>query len=215
MGDRNYLVPLGSMSLIDQKEYRLGVLAAGLNACMDHSIGSIKDEIPGLIPGMTRDSRISTILNYIKVEKKWPESVDQAEFQPLADLVLPAVALDEWLTAPLAAVGTAYSCFQAIPAPQLPAGRLAVFFGVSIDTVPPPVTRLDFRHAAVTGQLLAVFNLEDLFSRDEMAGFFSEPVVILPNQTFVAQVRCSIATGVPAKVPLMAYTFKNAGQKTA
>jgi len=214
VGDRNYLIPIGSMSLIDQKEYRLGVLAAGLNACLDHSIGSIKDQVSGLKPDMDEDERIRTILNYIKVLKEWPASVDVAEFQPIADLTPPAVALDEWLTAPLAAVGTAYSCFQAIAAPSVPAGRLAVFFGVSINTVPPPVSRLVFRHGAATGNILAVFNLEDLFARMEIAGFFSEPVVILPNQTFAAQARCSIATAVAARVSLMGYTFKNAGQKT-
>jgi len=202
------------MSLIDQKEYRLGVLAAGLNACMDHSIGAIADEIPGLAPGMTKDQRIATILTYIKIKKEWPESVDMAEFQPVADLVLPAVALDEWWTAPLTAVGTAFSCFQAIPAPTVPAGRLVVFFGVSINTVPPPVSRLVFRHGAATGNILAVFNLEDLYARLEMSGFFSEPVVILPNQTFAAQARCSVLTNVAARVSLMGYTFKNAGQKT-
>lgn len=213
MGDRNYLIPIGSMSIIDQKEYRLGILAAGLNACIDGSIGTIEDDIPG-VKGATRDVRIATILNYIKVQKLWPESVDQAEFQPIADIVTPP-PLDEWWTAPLTAIGTAFSCFQNQATVQLPAGRLVVFFGVSINTVPPPVTRLIFRHGAVTGNILAVYNLEDMFARQEIAGFFSEPIVILPNQTSAIQARCGVLTNVAARVSLMGYTFKNAGQKTA
>jgi hypothetical protein len=121
-------------------------------------------------------------------------------------------ALEQWNTAALAVVGTAYSCFQAVAAPVLAANKLAVFYGVAIETVPVPVSRLTFRAGGAAGNIIAEYDLECLISQQEIAGYFSDPVVIDPTAPFAAQVTCRIATAVLARVQLWGYIVELSGQ---
>ena len=142
----------------------------------------------------------------------------QRELQPIAagpDLVA-GTALDMWLTAALAAVGTAYSCFQAIAAPQLIVGKLMVCYAVSVESavVPMPVSRLVFRRAGAAGNIQAVFDMEPIGVRQEVEAFFSEPVVIDPQEVFAIQVICR-AVAAATIVHVHNFLFESSGSVVA
>ncbi|MDD4986974.1 MAG: hypothetical protein PHQ43_14595 [Dehalococcoidales bacterium] len=210
MSTLNYIVPTGSMTLTDQKAYRQAAVAAGIERAADKGIGNIRDEIPGVNVN-DRQARVNAILKYLETDNI-PPSIDVREFQPILDA---GTALDQWNTAALAVVGTAYSCFQAIAAPVMAANRLAVFYKVGIETVPLPVSRLIFRSGGAAGNIIGEFDLEQLVNRLETDGYLSEPVVIDPTGTFAAQVLCRIATGVLARVQLGGLIFEPAGSTIA
>ena len=129
-------------------------------------------------------------------------------------------AVDQWRTAAIAAVSTAavpaaYSCFQAVAAPVMAATRLAVFYKVMIETVPCPVAVLTFRTGGALGNITAEFDLEQLVNALETEGYFSQPVVIEPNEVWAAQVTGRIATGVFARVQLGGYIIEPVGRLIA
>lgn len=177
---RQYLIPTESMTLTDQREYRQKALIALVERAVDKKIGDETD--------LARVQR-----------NEDPVSLRLREWQNILDAV---AALDQWNTAALAAVGIAYSVFQAVAAPVMNAARMAVFYKVSIETVPVPVSRLLFRDGGALGDIIGQFDLEPLAVHDPIEGFFSEPVVIDPSQTFAAQVLARTATGVLARVQL-------------
>lgn len=124
-------------------------------------------------------------------------------------------ALDQWNTAALAAVGTAYSVFQAIPAPTLANNKLAVFYKVGVETVPFPVSLLTFRSGGAAGNIKAEFDLEQIVNGLETEGYFSEPIPIDPTELFAVQVLARIATGVLCRLQLGCYIFEPKGQRIA
>ena len=211
MGSVNYLIPVDSMTLSDQKSYRMRALAAGLARASDKKIGNLDAEIPGLAGTVEPIARKDIALAFLN-SGEWPKSIDAREFQPILDA---GSALDQWNTAALAAVGTAYSCFQAVAAPALANNKVAVFYKVSIETVPVPVSRLIFRSGGATGNTIGLFDLEQITECQQLVGYFSEPIVIDPTVTFAAQVLCRIATGVLARVKLGAFVFETQGQVLA
>jgi hypothetical protein len=215
MATKNYIVLKEGLTLSDQKEYKLNALAAGLERCGVKNIGEINADVPGLsnLSPSDKVSRVQTIKSFISTGK-WPRSIDQRQLAPLTDLVAPT-ALDDWLTAALAVVGTFYGCTQAIAAPQLLQSKLMVCYGISVGTVPVPVSRLMFRKNGATGNILAQFELQELEAADSATAFFSEPVIIDPQDIFAIQVRASIATGAAARINILNYLFENAGQVVA
>ncbi len=220
MPSRNYVVysgPGSTMTATDQKEFKLKALAAGLERCAIKSIGDVNADIPGLqsIPEANKQDRVNLIKNFISTGN-WPRSVDQRELAPLTDLAVPT-ALDSWLTAALAAVGTFYSCFQAVAAPQLIQGKLLVCYGVSIDdaTVPMPVSRLLFRRGGVAGNIQGQFDLEPLGVKQEFDGYLSEPMVIDSTDPFAIQVRARVATAAACIVHIHNFLFESAGLTVA
>jgi len=216
MASRNYLVMSNDMTLTDKKEYRTKALAAGLERCGLKSIGDINADVPGLqtIPVANKSARVAAIKAYIETGA-WPRTIDQRELAPLTDLVVPT-ALDMWLTAALAVVGTAYSCFQAVVAPQLIVGRLMVCYAVSVESavVPMPVSRLIFRRGGAAGNIQAQLDMEPMGVRWEPDAFFSEPVVIDPNDVFAIQVLCR-AVAAATIVHIHNFLFEGAGQVVA
>jgi hypothetical protein len=208
MASRQYIIPTGSMSQSKQEDYRIKAIAAGIARAHEKKIGSIDDgEISGFSDLGTAEQRVSAVLRFLQTGG-WPRAFDVREAQPLTDF---GTALDQWNTAALAVVGTAYSCHQAVAAPALAANRLAVYYKVGVETVILPVSRLVFRMNAANGNIVAVFDLEQLVNRLETDGWFSEPVVIDPSQAHAVQVLCRIATGVLARVQLGCYIVEPAG----
>ena len=192
MASRNSLIHSNDMSLSDKKRYRLTALAAGLERTGHVNIGSINADIPGLqaIPDADKAGRVAAIKEFIKTGK-WPTTIDQRELAPLTDLVV-AAAQDSWLTAALAVIGTAYTCLNAVAAPQLIVGKLMVCYAVSVESaiVPMPVSRLIFRKGGAVGNIQGQFDMEPMGVRQEPDAFFSEPVIIDPNDVFAIQVLC-------------------------
>ena len=215
MASSNYLVMSNDMTLSDKRDYRLKAVAAGLERCGLKGIGDINADIPGLqtIPLANKDQRVACIKNFIQTGA-WPRSIDQRELAPIVggpDLVAGTV-LDMWLTAALAAVGTAYSCFQAVVAPQLIVGKLMVCYAVSVESavVPMPVSRLIFRKGGAAGNIQAQFDMEPMGVRWEVDAFFSEPQVIDPQQAFAIQVLCR-AVAAATIVHIHNFLFESTG----
>ena len=195
MGVINQLLNVGSVSLVNQQTARTAAIKAGFQRCLAKKIGDAADISAVLAQGAPNAN-----------------SVDVREFQPILDA---GTTLDQWNTAALAAVGTAYSVFQAITAPQLANNKLVVFWGIQVETVPLPVSRVIFRSGSATGNLIGMYDLEQMVTRQEGFGFFSTPVVIDPSLTFAVQVLCRVATGVIARVQLAGYVFEPTGQTLA
>lgn len=216
MASRNYLINSEDLSLSDKKDYKMAAIAAGIERCAIKNVGSPNADIPGLqqVPDANYGGRTKLIRDYIKTGA-WPRSIDMRELAsgPAAvrtDLAV-ATALAESLTAPLAVVDTWYSCFQAVAAPQLLVGKLVVFWGVSIETVPIPVSFLQFLRGT---NVQAVFDLQTQNTRLSFNAFFSEPVVFDPQDIFAAQVLCRIIS--PAsRVHLHNFLFEKAGDVIA
>lgn len=124
-------------------------------------------------------------------------------------------ALDQWNTAALAAVGTAYSVFQAIGAPTLANNKLAVLYKVGIETIPVPVSLMTVRIGGAAGNIKAEYDLEQIINGEVQEGYFSEPVPFDPTETFAIQVLARIATGVLARIQLGMYVIEPKGQRIA
>ncbi|GAJ10000.1 unnamed protein product, partial [marine sediment metagenome] len=195
MASRNYLINSNDMSLMDKRNYRQTALAAGLQRCGEKGIGNINADIPGLagILPAEMERRVAMIKAYIDTGK-WPTTIDQRELAPLTDFVI-AAAQDFWVTPALAAVGTVYTCLDAQLQYTFPAGRLMVCYGVSVDVAVLPISRLIFRRGSAVGNIQAQFDMQPMGTRLETAAFFSEPVVIDPQDPFAIQVLCNIIAG--------------------
>lgn len=141
MGILNYITPVESLTLSDQKEYRMRAVAAGIARAMAKDIGN-EDDIPSLAGQTNEMARMTTVLNHLKGGGEWPRSLDCREFQPTLDA---GATNDFWETAALAARGTAYTVFNGAAAPTLAANKEAVFYKVGIFTTTLPVSRLTFR----------------------------------------------------------------------
>ncbi|GAI71708.1 unnamed protein product [marine sediment metagenome] len=216
MASRSYLINSNDMSLMDKRNYRMTALAAGLQRCGEKGIGNINADIPGLagIPPAEMDRRVATIKAYIETGK-WPTTIDQRELAPLTDFVAGApAAQDFWVTPALAVVGTVYTCLNALLAYTFPAGRLMVCYGVSVDVAVLPISRLIFRRGSAVGNIQAQFDMQPMGTRLETAAFFSEPVVIDPQDPFAIQVLCNIIAGA-TPVHIDNFLFEIAGTTTA
>lgn len=138
------------------------------------------------------------------------EELTVRHFYSLADA---GAALEQWNTAALAVVGTAYSVFQAIPAPTMATNKLAVFYKVGCETAPCPISLLTFRSGGALGNTKAEFDCEQMVNGMETEGYFSMPVPIDPNEVFAIQATARIATGVLARLQLSGYLIEPRGQR--
>lgn len=217
MASRNYLIMSNDMTLMNKREYRQTALAAGLERCGLKGIGDIDADVPGLqaIPVANKAARVMHIKRYIDTGA-WPKSIDQRELAPLTDFVA-AAAQDSWLTVALAVVGVAVSALNALPAYTFPAGRLMVCYGVSVESiaVPMPVSRLIFRRTGPVGNIIAQFDMEPMGVRLEVDAFFSEPIVIDPQEAFAIQVLPRVVTLVGEPVHIHNFLFESAGLTVA
>lgn len=212
---RNYLVNTEDLTFTEKKGYRLNALAAGLERCSIKNIGDVNSDIANLqsIPESRKSDRVALIANHINTGA-WPASVDQRELVtgPARTDLAVGTALDEMVTAVLAAVGVAYSCFQAVVSPQLLVNRLVVIWGVSVEVAPSPVSYLIFRKGGVAGNVEAIFDFQSQNTRLTNDAFFSEAVVFDPQEVFAVQVVARIATAAAARIHLHNFVFGPAGQ---
>ncbi len=212
MASRNYLVMTNDMTLSDKKEYRLNALAAGLERCGLKGIGDINADIPGLqpIPLANKLARVKLIHDFIATGQ-WPRTIDQRELAPLTDFAI-AAAQDSWLTVALA-VGGVVSALNAAAAYTLLVGKLMVCYGVSVESaiVPMPVSRLIFRRGGALGNIIAQFDMEELGVRWEPDAFFSEAVVIDPQELFAIQVLGRAVSAAGERVHIHNFLFETTG----
>jgi len=78
------------MTLTDQKEYRQGAVAAGIERAGDKGIGNIGDEIPGVANVANRDARVQAILAYL-LAGNIPGSIDIREMQLAQIIIAPSI----------------------------------------------------------------------------------------------------------------------------
>jgi hypothetical protein len=143
---------------------------------------------------------------------KWQVGEDELVIRGFQCLLDAGTALEQWNTAALAVVGTAYSVFQAIAAPTLAITKLACFYKVGIESIAPfPVGLLTFRTGGAAGNIKYQFDLEQIINGETSEGYFSEVVEIDPNEIFAAQVLCRVATGVLARVQLGGFIVEGLG----
>lgn len=216
MGAKTFLVHPDDISVTDFREHRMLAMAAGISAALEHSIGR-PDEIKGWQEAPSAEAKTSVVQRYlVATHGEPPPSISVKNLEnSLLDMVAPAPALDQWLTAALT-VGGASSCFQANAVQQLLVGKLAVFWGVSHagPTIPCPWSRLYFRRNAAAGNILAQFDFEPMLNKRSLEGIFSSPVVVAPNDVFAIQVQGTIIAGVQ-KVVIWNYLFETSGKTVA
>ena len=217
MASRNYLIMSNDLTLTEKRDYRMTALAAGLERCGVKGIGNVEGDIPGLenIAATDKAKRVALIKSYISTGQ-WAESIDQRELAPATDLVV-AAAQDSWLTAAFAAGNAFYTCLNALAAPQLLQSELMVCYAVSVESVAPlmPASRLVFRRGGAAGNIQAQFDMEPMGVRLEPDAFFSEPVVIDPQEIFSITARCRAITGIGEIVHVHNFLFENAGNVIA
>jgi hypothetical protein len=215
MGSRNYLINDEDLSLSKKEDYKLSALAAGIERCAVKKVGDVYADVPGLqgIPENEKARRVQQIKSWIS-QGNFPESVDQRELVtgPLRTDLTAATTLDEMITAALAAVGTPYTCFQNLVSPQLLVNRLVVFYGLSIETAPIPISHLIFRKGGAAGNVVALFDTQPQNTRLAYDTFFSEPVVFDPQDVFAVQAVCRIITAPGCRLHLHNFLFGPAGQ---
>jgi len=199
------------MTLTDQKEYRMNAITAAIERASQKKIGSVADEIPGYSLLASMGQRIEAILGWLK-QGNTPKSIDVREPQPTLDF---ACTIDDWQTPALAAVNTFYTIFNGVVAPTLNAVRIAVWYGVAVETAAFPVSRLTWRTGGAAGNIIAEFDLEQLINRLESIGFFSEPVIFDPTLPYSGTVRCRIATALLSRVQPMGFIVEPAGTTNA
>ena len=211
MSSRTYIIPVGSMTLTDQKDYRINAISAAIERASQKKIGSISDEIPGYSVLASRQQRIDQVTSWLK-QGNTPASIDVREPQPGLDF---GCTVDDWQSAALAAVNTFYTIFNGVVTPTLNAVRIAVWYGVAVETAAFPVSRLTWRSGGAAGNIIAEFDLEQLINRLESIGFFSEPVIFDPTLPYSGTVRARIATGLLSRVQPMGFIIEPAGTTNA
>lgn len=116
-----------------------------------------------------------------------------------------------WLSMPLLAIAGVYSLIAdglfAALTPQVPNNNLWIFWGVHILTLGDPVSQLRFLTG--TGAIpKQQYDLEVLYSKLETDGYFSQPMVYMPQDIVTIQVVSRIAAAVGARVVLDAFIIE-------
>lgn len=164
---KSYLVPLSDLSLEDRRAMREDADLNILGAALD-----LKFKSSG------QDLVIRDIL-------------------PTTDLVVgsgliatPATpAAEDWILPAAGVVGTESQWFSAL----LGVDRAMGFYGISVEATPTPISRLRLTLGANSTTVRGVFQLDQLNSRLETIGYFSETVVFVRNDTIRAMVMPRIA----------------------
>ena len=119
--------------------------------------------------------------------------------------------LDQWNTAALAVLGTAYTVFQAVAAPAIGLRQVVVWYKVGVETAPPNVSFILFQEGAAGRTTFGVYNMEELFTKQQTEGYFSEPVVYPPGSVMLVTVICRVVTGAPERVILSGFVVEPTG----
>lgn len=191
----SYGIPTDELTLTDMKEFRKGAKNSGIKRAVALRIAPAEG-LQTMPDGSTRH----------------PGLVVRTA-QNIADF---GCGQEWWLTMPLLVAGAQYSVFAtAVPAaltPILANNRVAVFYKVSVETVPGPVSLLSFREGAAAGTTYAVFDLEDIYVKQVPEMYFSEPVVYDPQRVLNVVVTCRLVPpGVAAQVRLGCYIVEPIG----
>lgn len=137
------------------------------------------------------------------------------------DLDFLTVGRSYWATATLNAANTDYAFFTTLAAPavaltpQLTNDKLAVFYAISVLTVPNPISLVSFRQGTAVARVFGVVDLEQIEAQQVMEGYLSQPVVYEPLNVINIVGRCKIATGAQANIVLHCYIVEPKGTVTS
>lgn len=112
------------------------------------------------------------------------------ETLPNVDLGL--AAQDDWLIAGAGAIGVLLQYIGFL----LPVDRCLAFWGVGVESAAASVSRVNLSQGAGSAQVRGVFQIEQLQSRLEPAGYFSEPVIFSRQEFIRVQVMPRLAFAV-------------------
>ena len=117
-------------------------------------------------------------------------------------------AQEDWLIAGAGVVAVELQYTLAVIAND----RCVGFFGLGVESAPPSISRLRLTLGAASAQIRGVFQLEQLYSRLEAAGYFSEVVVFTRNETCRIMVMPRLAFAVNTeRLHLLARTVEPIG----
>jgi len=209
----SYMIPTEDITLTDQREFRQAAVNKAIVKACELSIAPLADLRVNGVPynslpqapgeGKPRISPKAT-LSHPSLTVRQPNNV--ADF---------GCGVGGWLTMTVAAAGGVYSVFAtAVPAaltPTLAVNQLVVFYNVSIETTPIPVTLLAFREGAGAGTTYAQFDLESLAVKQVTEGYFSEPIVYNPQRVLNIVVTGRVALAAQARVHLGCFIVEPVG----
>jgi hypothetical protein len=140
---------------------------------------------------MRRDTDITLMENALRLKvRDAPEDLIIRDPLPNTDLGL--AAQEDWLIAGAGVVAVELQYFN----PALATTRVLGFYGVSVESAPPSISRVRLTQGAASTTVKGVFQLEPLYSRLETAGYFSESVIFPPNQVVRVMVMPRLAFAV-------------------
>lgn len=185
-GTKSYLIPVGDMTLTDRKNTRINCD----DILMERAIAL----------GIQTDPEKLVIRNAL----------------PNTDLGVgiggPAAGAgtaEDWLIQAAGVLGVELQYFASL----LAIDRVMAFYGISVEAAPPSISRVRLTLGAASPQVRGVFQLEELYSRLETAGYFSEAVVFIRNDTIRCMVMPRLAFAVlTERLTLMARIVETIGQ---
>ena len=99
---------------------------------------------------------------------------------------------EDWLIAGAGVLATELQYF----APILAIDRAIAFFGVGIESAAASISRIRLTQGAASAQIRGVFQIEQLNSRLEPAGYFSEPIMFIRQEVVRVMVMPRLAFAV-------------------
>ncbi len=102
-------------------------------------------------------------------------------------------ATDDWLIAGAGVAGTPLQYFSA----AVPQDRIYAFYGISVESAAASISTIRLTLGATSITTRGVYQLEELYSRLQISGYFSSPVLFTRTETVRAMVtpRLAFAAG--------------------
>lgn len=116
---------------------------------------------------------------------------------------------EDWLIQGAGVLGTELQYFSSL----LAIDRVIGFYGVSLESAPPSISRIRLTLGPASPQVRGVFQLEKLYSRLETVALFSEVVVYIRNDTIRCMVMPRLAfAALTERVALLGRVIETIGQ---
>ena len=132
------------------------------------------------------------------------ESLVVRDVLPNADLGL---ATNSWLSPAL--VANTEVTFVTV---ALGNRRHLAFYGVSTESAAPSISMIYFRIGATGSSTFLLANLEGLYAEQETVGYFSEPVIYVPNETVFVRVLPRVTNAAGERIRLHALIAEPKGE---
>jgi hypothetical protein len=181
----SYLIPVGDLSLDDRAMIRSGIDPLLIKQALDLSIAPDDSTL------LVRDTLPNTDFGV-----------------GIGGPAVGAGTAEDWLDQIAGVAGAEHQYFVAVLAND----RCVGFYGISAESAPPSISRVRLTLGAASAQTRGVFQLEQLYSRLETAGYFSEPVIFKKQETVRVMVMPRLGYAIlTERLVLMARTVEPIG----